>query len=85
MIINWKNYEKEKPKSSGFYFVKWCGSKEIMYYCKTIDEFLYFEDDFILMYPLETLLDFQWAKMPRFCKSKLLHDGYMEIEDRYNE
>jgi len=80
MKFDWKNYDEKKPNSSGLYFVMDNHDVEVMYYCKQIDIFIYFEYDYVGFYPLRPRSGLLWAKMPRFSKSKLLNDGYIRIE-----
>lgn len=85
MKFDWKNCKETLPKSSGFYFVKTHNEVVICYYCKPIEKFVEFEYDYVCIYCWEPSEYMEWAKMPRFSKSKLLHDGYVMVEGKYIE
>lgn len=82
MKLKWNVFGKNKPKVSGFYFIKKYNEVELAYYDVTLDSFLYFEYGYEYLYRLPgfNIESLQWAKLANIPKSKLLNLGYLELD-----
>jgi len=78
MKFDWNNFDYVKPKTSGFYFVEYSKTVEIMYYDVTIERFICFDFDSMIVLPF-CYAYINWAKMPRYHRSKLLYDGLLRM------
>lgn len=76
-MLKWRIFEFDKPKKSGFYFVKCGGIMEIAYYDQIIEDFIFYDGDCKLLMVNYSIAPLKWAKMPRFSRSRLLDKGYI--------
>lgn len=84
-MFKWKQFNKNKPKRSGLYFVRLHNRIEIAFYDQTIENFLFFEEGYKSMYVLRLFDDYEWSAMPRFSRSKLLYEGIIVFKEEKSD
>lgn len=79
-MFKWHLFEFDKPKRSGFVFVRFDKNTiHIAYYDRILDEILLYDPDLCLLFVYVTHLPLKWAKMPHFSRSSLIDKGYVYL------
>lgn len=78
-MFKWIKFSNEKPKKSGLYFVKCYREIEVAWFDSVINKFLFFEFDYSVAVNIGVPNNLEWARMPRYSRSKLLSDGTIRL------